>query len=154
MKWFNSYLADRMKAVVTNSGMSSITQCQYGVSQDSVLGPVLFTLYTSPIASIMSQHGASHSAYADDVNALAAIDHDDLEACAVVKATAAVRDWYADNGMLLNASKSEAILVGTRARLSKFEKNTSVTVAEARVKCGESLTSLGVVIDPQLSFEA
>ena len=56
--------------------------------------------------------------------------------------------------MLLNASKSEAMLIGTRARLSKFDKNSLVTVAGARVKCGESLTSLGVVIDPHLSFDA
>ena len=115
---------------------------------------IFFMLYTSPIASIMSQHGAKHSAYADDVNALAAVDHKNLDACAVVKASAAVRDWYADNGMLLNASKSEAILIGTRARLSKFDKNAMVTVAGARVKCGETLTTLGVVIDSHLSFDA
>jgi len=38
-----------------------------GVSQSSVLGPIIFTIYVSPIASIVSSHGVNQQQYADDI---------------------------------------------------------------------------------------
>ena len=38
----------------------------YGVSQGSVLGPLLFILYTTPFSSIISQSSVNHKLYADD----------------------------------------------------------------------------------------
>ena len=37
-----------------------------GVPQGSVLGPVLFTTYTIPIAAICKRHGVKYHIYADD----------------------------------------------------------------------------------------
>ena len=38
----------------------------YGVLQGSLLGPLLFKLYSAPIASIVRQHGLIPQLYADD----------------------------------------------------------------------------------------
>ena len=37
-----------------------------GIPQDSVLGPILFTLHTTPLNSVIQTHNLDHHLYADD----------------------------------------------------------------------------------------
>ena len=52
-KWFESYLTGRTQCVVIDDKCSKTTKLDYGVPQGSVLGPVLFTIYTSTLGSIV-----------------------------------------------------------------------------------------------------
>ena len=45
-EWFSSYLSDKFQSVCVNGRVSSQKTLHYWVSQGSVLGPILFTLYT------------------------------------------------------------------------------------------------------------
>ena len=64
--WFSSYLCNRTHAVTINSLQSEHTTLHYGVPQGSVLGPVLFILYTQPLFNLVSKHAVNHRAFADD----------------------------------------------------------------------------------------
>ena len=65
--WFKSYLSGRTHSVKVGSTLSHPAALQYGVPQGSVLGPILFSLYTNPISSIIhSPSSINHHFYVDD----------------------------------------------------------------------------------------
>ena len=66
LSWFSSYLCNRTHGVAINSLQSQHTTLYYGVPQGSVLGPVLFVLYTQLLFNLVSKHAVNHHAFADD----------------------------------------------------------------------------------------
>ena len=51
--WFESYLSNCTQSVFVNDVQSAPSALKYGVPQGSVLGPVLFTMYTQPLGSVI-----------------------------------------------------------------------------------------------------
>lgn len=66
LDWIYSYLSDRTQFVKVNDGISDVQNLVYGVPQGSVLGPMLYSLYTAPLGDIARSHGLSYHFYADD----------------------------------------------------------------------------------------
>ena len=64
--WFSSYLQNRLQSVKIKDTFSDKVTLSYGVPQGSVLRPVLFTLYTTPLSAIISSFDINHYLYADD----------------------------------------------------------------------------------------
>ena len=82
-----------------NSLQSEHTTLHYGVPQGSVLGPVLFILYTQPVFNLVSKHAVSHHAFADDnqlykISTLDAI-HQSIET--LQNCTIDVKSWMTAN---------------------------------------------------------
>ena len=66
LSWFNSYLKDRFQSIVIDGVTSEPVNLKYGVPQGSVLGPILFTIYTCPIGEIARKYNVEIHIYADD----------------------------------------------------------------------------------------
>ena len=65
-RWFRSYLLGRSQYVRIGTSCSSVIDLICGVPQGSVLGPVLFILYTAGLISLIESHGLTPHLYADD----------------------------------------------------------------------------------------
>ena len=64
--WFKSYLTSRQQFVKVEEDMSLKRPLLRGVPQGSVLGPLLYLIYTTPIADIIKKHNLLYHLYADD----------------------------------------------------------------------------------------
>ena len=135
---------------------SDLSDCSSGVPQGSVLGPILFSLYICPIGQIVSNFGLAHQQYADDSQLYISLKGDNvidsiarLEAC-----LDALRIWLCHNGLCLNPDKSESILFGTRQRLRTFPVIPSIKISGNDIKLSDQITSLGVIMDSTLTFDA
>ena len=68
--------------------LSHLSELSFGVPQGSVLGPLIFCIYTIPLGAILRHHNIPHVMYADDTQLCYAADADsskhtmmDIKAC-------------------------------------------------------------------------
>ena len=74
--WFKSYLPDGVQCIKIGSILSDAKKLLYGVPQGSVLGPILFSLYTTPLSKVIQNHpGISFQFYADDTQLYVHLTH-------------------------------------------------------------------------------
>ena len=154
LSWFSSYLSNRTHAVTINSLQSEHTTLHYGVTQGSVLGPVLFILYTQPLFNLVSKHAVSHHAFADDnqlykISTLDAI-HQSIET--LQNCTIDVKSWMTANKLQLNDNKTEAMIILSN-RMSVHSPLPSVIhIGDTDVPFVLSVKNLGVTLDSNLSM--
>ena len=63
---FKSYLTGSCQRIRLGDCLSSKADLKFGVPQGSVTSPLLLTLYTTPLSSMICEHAISHNLYADN----------------------------------------------------------------------------------------
>ena len=63
LSWFSSYLTDRQQRVKIVDCLSTSLPTSCGVPQGSVHGPFLFTLFTTPLSSVIQSHSLDTQIY-------------------------------------------------------------------------------------------
>ena len=159
LEWFRSYLVDRVQAIKVNWCLSSFLNLLYGVPQGSVLGPILFTIYTSPLGTIIRRHGLHVHFYADDSQLYIAFKPKDLMSrdAAITKIEACAQDiraWMSNNFLKLNESKTEFIIITSkRTSIDAFSIHIGDNVINPTADDADPPRNLGVNFDSKLSFE-
>ena len=132
---------------------SSMRELNCGVPQGSVLGPLLYVLYTSPVADIIKRHNLTYHLYADDTQLYVSfkLGSDDLLSLAKSSIEICVREinnWMILNGLKLNEEKTEFLLLRSRYQPSSLLE--SVRVGGEIIQPSSSVCNLGVILNPSV----
>ena len=134
----SSYHAGRSQFVSIGSRRSSTVAMISDVPQGSVLGPLPFSIFTTPVGSLIRSFAIQYHQCADD-NLLYTAD--------------AATTWHIQNDLLLKPTRTEALVTETRRQLTKIYQSAGIMVTGAIVPFVNKIRVLGVTIDSELSFD-
>ena len=117
-------------------------------------GPVLFTLYTTPLGPIKPSFDINLHLYADDTKIYMSLFASyakeslvNLQQCVM-----AVSAWMTGSKLKLNPGKTEFLLIGTKLQPEKCLNNFSCLFLGQDTNLSASAKSLGEVFDSSLNF--
>ena len=61
-----SYITKRKQQTQVNKVLSSNSDVRYGVPQGSILGPLVSSMYITPLGDLLRKVGLGYQIYADD----------------------------------------------------------------------------------------
>ena len=151
-KWFQSYLYKREQIVSCQNKVSGKCQLQIGVSQVSVLGPLLFLIYVNDINRHV--HLGSCNFYADDT-LIYCTGSDIVELKTNIQTCVTdVHEWYESNTLVINTSKSNVMQLTTRQMLSHMtDTDLNVCIGNYELLQCNNIKYIGVEIDNVLSWD-
>jgi hypothetical protein len=156
LEWFSSYLSQRTFAVFTKTHESTSHPITSGVPQGSVLGPVLFTLYMTPLTKIFNKWNVLYHLYADDTQVYLEYDPS-LESDLCVKANtlssclAEVGSWMSSHSLVLNQSKTQLLIVRL-PHLDYPPSDFAIKIGDVLIHPSEKVFNLGVNFNKDMSM--
>ena len=146
---FKSHLAVRCQRFKLGDCLSSKANLTFGVPQVSVLGPLLFTLYTTPLSRMISGHAIPHHLYADDSRLYVSFESGDTDATlnSLRSCLAFIHSWISTNKLKLNPDKTAFLLIRNERQWNKYFSMFPIELFGVKPKKTKSARSLGVISD-------
>ena len=155
LDWFTSYITNRTQSVSIDNEISSTAKLLYGIPQGSVLGPLLYTLYTAPLGKIINDHNVNFHMYADDTQLYLSFLPSSLESSVSVaeRCVNEVSEWMLVNKLKLNEDKTEVMLCNPK-KIVIDPSIDSIKIGTDKIEFSQKVKNLGVYFDSSLCMEA
>lgn len=125
--------------------MENITHC---VPQGSILGPLLFIIYTNDLQK--SLESCKSILYADDTTLFKSDAHPDELFKQVNKDLENLQEWFKSNKLSLNTSKTFYILFQNNRKA--VDKKLKIVMNSTPIEKKTSIKFLGMLVDSQLNW--
>ena len=133
---------DWLRSVVINGIRSSYRNLSFGVPQGSVLGPKLFTLYTTPLGAIARKYQLNFHLYADDIQLYEGFTPNNAESLSVIisniqNCVTDIKSWMTSNMLQLNMDKTEVLVLMTKSLRNPIAINKNQAWSNRFINCKE-----------------
>ena len=147
LEMLKSYLSQRSFSTVIGQAVSTVRTLKYGVPQGSLLGPLLYILYTKELEDIVLHHNMKSHMYADDCQLYVAVSTEDVTTSvnAVEVCLNDIKDWMSRNFLKLNPEK-------TQAKVFKCKSTNNPDLSSLPLQLSETVTILGVDLNDSFKF--
>ena len=140
--------------------MSESLPIKIGCFQGTCLGPLLYNIASNDLSCYIPREINGFRImtvrYADDTQMLISGPRGrlaEMELC-LEQVLDTLCTWFLQNGMKVNASKTEMLMCGDRRQLKQIERPACITFLDERLESKEEVKNLGVVIDKNLTWES
>ena len=140
LMWIKSYLTNHRQKVKLGNSFSHAFTLPYEVPHGSVLGPLLFTLYTTPLSQIISSFNVTYHVYADDTQIYLSLDFRNFDSsfAELTECLACIQKWIDGMRLKLNPEKTEFTVIGDRqakeSLMKKFPTQFLVILSPLLIK--------------------
>ena len=143
LKWFKNYLSDISFNVRCSGTKSGFFDSSVGVPQGSVLGPLLFPLYTGDLEKIVLKYKLGFHQYADDTQIYGHCSNEGTEKLQMRASECVdeIASWMGANCLKLNSEKTEVIWFSSRRKLKNIP-SYSVRVLESNIFPSKSVKNM------------
>ena len=155
LHWFQSYLEDRTESVTIQNMRSAPRELRFGVAQDSVLGPQLFSVYSALLSKIIKAHGLEYHFHANNTQVYFSFHPSDVTFDDIVewmvRCIADIQHWMDTNFLKLNDDKTEAIFFRLSHQLKKVSVE-SIPVSDTSIIPSSRVKNLGIMQDSSMTM--
>ena len=157
LAWLKSYLNERTFSVVIKDSSSKQYIMLFGVPQGSLLGPLLFIIYTRELSDIASQYGLKLHVYADDTTLyieFLPISQRFIAFEVVARCMNDIQNWMKNSFLKLNTGKTNVLFLGSKSQTNLFS-DMSLKIDNSAFKSSKDgyVELLGVKIDNNLKMD-